>query len=128
MTLVPVQINLSDREAELMDVLWEQGPSTVTEVQAHVSDQLAYTTVLTILRNLEAKGYVRHDAQGRAHRYAPIIEREAARRSALAHLAGKLFKGSEQLLLTHLVSDRKLSDAEVRSVRKLLSQRRKGKT
>jgi predicted transcriptional regulator len=120
-----VQISLSDREAEIMDVLWEQGPSTVTEVQEKLSDALAYTTVLTILRNLEAKGYVRHDEHGRAHRYAPVIERAAARRSALNHLAGKLFKGSQHLLLAHLVSDRKLSEEEVRGIRKLLAQQRK---
>ena len=120
-----MQITLSDREAEFMEVLWEQGPSTVTEVQQKLSDVLAYTTVLTILRNLEAKGYVRHDEHGRAHRYAPVIERAAARRSALNHLAGKLFKGSQHLLLTHLVSDRKLSEEEVRGIRKLLAQQRK---
>jgi BlaI family penicillinase repressor len=63
-----MQINLTDREAELMDVLWEHGPSTVAEVRAKLADELAYTTVLTMLRTLETKGYVRHEAEGRAHR------------------------------------------------------------
>jgi BlaI family transcriptional regulator, penicillinase repressor len=119
-----MHINLSDREAELMDVLWEHGPSTVTEVRAKLEDELAYTTVLTMLRNLEAKGYIRHEAEGRAHRYAPVIAREAARRSALHHLARKLFKGSPELLLAHMVSDGKLTDAEVRKIRKLLDEHR----
>ena len=122
-----MQINLSDREAELMDVLWEHGPSTVAEVRAKIEDELAYTTVLTMLRNLEAKGYIRHEAEGRAHRYVPLIAREAARRSALHHLASKLFKGSPHLLLAHMVSDGKLTDAEVRKIRKLLAEHRRRK-
>jgi predicted transcriptional regulator len=117
-----VQINLSDREAELMDVLWERGPSTVAEVKGELEDELAYTTVLTMLRNLEAKGYVRHETEGRAHRYAAAIARDAARRSALRHLASKLFKGSPSLLLAHMVSDGKLTDDEVRRIRKLLAE------
>lgn len=122
-----MQINLSDREAELMDVLWEHGPSTVAEVRDRLEDDLAYTTVLTMLRNLETKGYVSHETEGRAHRYVAIIARDAARRSALRHLASKLFKGSPHLLLAHMVSDGKLTDAEVRSIRKLLAEHRRRK-
>ena len=122
-----MQISLSDREAELMDVLWERGPSTVAEVRAKLEDDLAYTTVLTMLRTLEAKGYVRHEAEGRAHRYVAVIERDAARRSALRHLASKLFKGSPHLLLAHMVSDGKLTDAEVRKIRQLLDEHGKRK-
>jgi predicted transcriptional regulator len=121
-----MDINLTDREADLMSVLWERGPSTVAEVQASLGDELAYTTVLTILRTLEAKGYVDHTNDGgRAHRYLPLVERAAAQRSALGHLAAKFFKGSTQLLLTHLVSDRKLTEDEVRNIRKLLAQHSK---
>ncbi|MGC4092003.1 MAG: BlaI/MecI/CopY family transcriptional regulator [Polyangiaceae bacterium] len=118
-----MQISLSDREAELMDILWERGPSTVTEVREQLTDDLAYTTVLTILRNLEAKGYVGHEAEGKAHRYLALVERDAARRSALRHLSGKLFKGSAELLLTHLVLDQKLTDAEIQRMRQLLARK-----
>jgi predicted transcriptional regulator len=122
-----MQINLTDREAELMDVLWEHGPSTVAEVRAKLADELAYTTVLTILRTLESKGYVGHEAEGRAHRYVAVIARDAARRSALRHLASKLFKGSPHLLLAHMVSDGKLTDDEVSKIRKLLDEHRRRK-
>lgn len=122
-----MQINLTDREAELMDVLWEHGPSTVAQARARLEDELAYTTVLTMLRTLEAKGYVRHEAEGRAHRYVAVIAREAARRSALRHLASKLFKGSPHLLLAHMVSDGKLTDDEVAKIRKLLDEHRRRK-
>lgn len=118
-----MRIVLAEREAEVMEVLWEHGPSTVAEVRAHVSDTLAYTTVLTILRNLEAKGYAGHREEGRAHRYLPLVERSAARRSAVKDLAAKLFHGSSSLLLTHLVSEEKLTDEELRRLQQLLEKR-----
>jgi predicted transcriptional regulator len=117
-----MSVTLSNREAEIMAVLWEQGPSTVSEVKQKLSDELAYTTVLTILRNLEGKAYVGHAAEGRAHRYFPRIKQQAARKSAIRHLAGKLFRGSADLLLTQLVSDRRLSEDQVRRIREILEE------
>jgi predicted transcriptional regulator len=118
-----VDIVLADREAEIMEVLWDFGPSTVAEVKERVTDDLAYTTVLTILRTLETKGYVTHDPEGKAHRYSALIERDAARRSALQAMAEKFFKGSTAGLLTHLVADEKLKPADVRRLRALLARR-----
>jgi predicted transcriptional regulator len=124
-----LEIILADREAELMEVLWDHGPSTVAEVKERVPDDLAYTTVLTILRTLETKGYVTHDSEGKAHRYSALIERDAARRSALQAMAEKFFKGSTAGLLTHLVADEKLKPADIRRLRALLAQRgRKAKS
>jgi predicted transcriptional regulator len=105
-----------------MEVLWEHGPSTVAEVRDQLADALAYTTVLTILRNLESKGYVAHDEEGRAHRYSTLVERDVAQRSALQALTEKLFKGSTELLLTRLVADRKLSKSETDRIRRLLDE------
>ncbi len=118
-----MRIVLAEREAELMEVLWDQGPSTVAEVRDKLQDELAYTTVLTILRKLEAKGYVGHEEEGRAHRYRALVGREAARRSALKDLSQKLFKGSTELLLTHLVSDQALSEEEIQRIRQMLRER-----
>ena len=120
-----MEIVLADREAELMEVLWDHGPSTVAEVKDRVPDDLAYTTVLTILRTLETKGYVTHDAEGKAHRYSALIERDAARRSALQAMAEKFFKGSTAVLLTHLVADEKLKPEDVKRLRALLAKRGK---
>jgi predicted transcriptional regulator len=120
-----MQIALTDREADLMDILWERGASTVAEVQKELEDELAYTTVLSILQTLERKGYVGHQEEGRAHRYRPLIERDAARRSALKHLSEKFFKGSLEQLLLHAVEEHKLSDAEIKRIRSLLDQHRK---
>src|SRR5215467_6931425 len=115
-------IFLTDREADVMRVLWEHGPSVVNEVKDHLADDLAYTTVLTILRTLEQKGYVKHGEEGRVHRYFATVKEDAARKSALQHLTGKLFKGSSELLFTHLVSDRKLSKDQIQRMRDLLAE------
>ena len=114
-------IYLTDREADVMQVLWDHGPSVVNEVKGKLSDDLAYTTVLTILRTLEQKGYVKHEEEGRVHRYFAAVKEDAARSSALQHLTGKLFKGSAELLFTHLVADRKLSKDQVQRMRELLA-------
>jgi predicted transcriptional regulator len=123
--MLPMHIVLADREADLMEILWENGASTVAEVREKLRVELAYTTVLTILRNLEGKGYVGHEEEGRAHRYRALVPRDAAQRSALSDLSAKLFQGSTDLLLTHLVTDQKLTDEQVRRIRRLLNQRAK---
>jgi BlaI family penicillinase repressor len=121
-----MEILLTDREADVMQVLWEHGPSLVAEVRTHLSDELAYTTVLTILRTLEAKGYVGHEEEGRGHRYFAAVQQQAARKSALRHLMGKLFEGSSELLLTHLVSDRRLSAQQLERLREILDGKQDG--
>jgi predicted transcriptional regulator len=115
-----MNISLTDREADVMQLLWDHGPSVVTEVRARLDDDLAYTTVLTILRTLEAKGYVTHTEEGRVHRYSAAVQQHAARKSALRHLTGKLFKGSSELLFSHLVADRNLTAEQIQRMRKLL--------
>jgi len=114
-------ICLTDREADVMQVLWDHGPSVVNEVKDRLDDQLAYTTVLTILRTLEQKGYVKHEEEGRVHRYFAAVKEDAARKSALQHLTGKLFKGSTELLFTQLVADKKLSKDQIQRMRDLLA-------
>lgn len=120
-----MQILLTDREADVMQVLWDRGELVVEEVRAALTDRLAYTTVQTILRTLEAKGYVGHREEGRVHRYYAAVEQLAARKSALQHLAAKLFKGSAELLFTHLVADKKLTPAELTRMRRLLNSKNK---
>ena len=118
-----MRISFTDRELDVMSVLWDAESATVAEVRERLSDDLAYTTVLTVLRTLEQKGYVGHTGEGRAHRYHPLVKRAAAGRSALSRLVDKVFDGSPELLLTQLVSDKNLSDEELRRLRKLLTER-----
>ena len=121
-----MRIAFTDRELDVMSVLWDLGDATVTEVRERLSDKLAYTTVLTVLRTLEQKGYAGHTGDGRAHRYHPLVKRETAGRNALRQLLAKIFRGSPELLMTHLVSDKNLSDEELRRLRRLLEARLKG--
>jgi BlaI family transcriptional regulator, penicillinase repressor len=115
-----MDIQFTDREIDVMEVLWERGPSLVSEVRAALKDDLAYTTVLTILRTLEGKRYVGHEQEGRGYRYFAAVKRQAAQQSALRHLTSKLFKGSAELLFTRLVFDQKLSAKQIRNMRALL--------
>ena len=106
-----------------MNVLWKLGSGTVAEVQEGLSDDLAYTTVLTILRTLEKKGHVGHEAEGRAHRYLPLVEREEAQVSAIRRITGKLFSGSPELLMAQLLSERGLTEVQLRRLRALVDER-----
>jgi BlaI family transcriptional regulator, penicillinase repressor len=106
-----------------MNVLWDGGDATVAEVQERLADRLAYTTVLTILRTLEDKGHVGHVEEGRAYRYHPLVDRAAAGASAVRRLVRKLFSGQPELLLTQLVADRAVSEADLERMRRLLDER-----
>jgi len=120
-----MEISFTDRELDVMAVLWERGKATVAEVREALEDRLAYTTVLTVLRTLEEKGHVAHEEAGKAYRYYPLVERQAAGTSALSRVVDKLFRGSPALLLTHLVGDARLSEEELRRMQRLLEERLK---
>jgi predicted transcriptional regulator len=118
-----LDIQFTNRELDVMAVLWEMESATVAEVRERLGDDLAYTTVLTILRTLEEKGYVDHTQEGKAYRYHPAVERERAGASAVNRIVGKMFRGSPELLLTHLVSDRDVSDEDLERMKQLLDER-----
>ncbi len=120
-----MRVAFTERELDIMAVLWERGPSTAAEVRERLTDDLAYNTVLSMLRILEDKGHVSHQEEGRAHRYFPLVAREEAGSSALERLVQKVFGGSAELLLTHFVKDRQLDDQELRRIRRLLDERLK---
>jgi predicted transcriptional regulator len=117
---------LGDRELDVMGVLWDLGSGTVAEVRDKLADPLAYTTVLTVLRNLEAKGLVTHEAEGKAHRYIPRVARQTARRSALTRLVDRLFHGSPEQLVAQLVEDDRLTVEDLRRIRSRIAQVKKG--
>jgi predicted transcriptional regulator len=103
-----------------MAVLWSRGSGTVAEVRDALADDFARTTVLTVLRTLRDKGYVRHVAEGKAHRYVPAVEPDDAGRSALSRILATMFAGSHTLLLTQLVSDRNIDPKKLRQLRAVL--------
>jgi predicted transcriptional regulator len=115
--------SFTDRELDVMAVLWDHGPSTVAEVREHLEDPLAYTTVLTVLRTLETKGFVSHEEEGKAHRYTPLVARDRAGKTALGQVLGKIFGGSREMLLANLVKERGIDAAELKRLRKILDAR-----
>jgi predicted transcriptional regulator len=113
----------TDRELDVMAILWERGPSTVAEVRARLADDLAHNTVLTVLRVLEEKGYVSHIEEGKAHRFRARVRQDIAGATAAARVVEKLFGGSTERLLTHLVTERSVTAAELRRLRRLLDDK-----
>lgn len=115
---------LTEAELRLMDVLWQQGPSTVQQVLDALpkKSQLAYNSVLTTIRILEKKGYVRHIKDGRAHVYRPLVARSEATRSEISHLAHRFFKNSHEMLVLNILEDRGVDADELQRLRQLLEQ------
>lgn len=118
--------DLTERELDVIGVLWSAGSGTVTEVRAQLADDLAYTTVLSILRIMESKGFVRHEEEGKAHRYYPLIAREDAGSYGIRRLIDKVFAGSTDAMLTHLVRDKHLTRERLWRMRKALDALLKG--
>jgi predicted transcriptional regulator len=119
-------LNLTEAEQRLMEVLWARGSATVAEVAEALPKkvELAYNTVLTTLRILESKGYLRHSKpnDGRAFLYTPVVSREQASHSALRHLLSRFFGNSAEALVLNLLEDEKLSEAERKRIRSLLKE------
>jgi len=115
-------VQFTDRELDLMSVLWMLGSGTVNEVREQLSDEPGYTSVLKILQVLEEKGHVRHEQEGRAYRYFPTVAPAEAGRTALGRIVDKIFHGSAELTLARLVEERPISKAELDRMRKILDE------
>lgn len=113
----------TDRELDVMSILWREGSGTVNEVRDRLADELAYTSVLWVLQTLEEKGYVRHEREGRAYRYYPTVGAEEAGRTALGRIVDKVFHGSTTMLLSQLVEERDIPPEELERMRELLERR-----
>ena len=115
---------LTEAELRLMDVLWQQGSSTVQQVLEALPGKspLAYNSVLTTIRILEKKGYVRHIKDGRAYIYRALVEREEASRSEIRHLAHRFFQNSHEMLVLNILEERGVDAEELNRLRQLLEQ------
>jgi BlaI family transcriptional regulator, penicillinase repressor len=115
---------LTDVESEVMAVLWRLRRASVQDVVTAMNDTRAvtYSTVQTMLRILEAKGYLTHDKVARAFVYRPVIDEGQARRRALRHLVRRLFDGSPSLLVLNILEDEDLKPAEREQLRKLIER------
>ena len=109
-----------------MSVLWERGEATATEVRDRVDPDLAYTSISSMIRMLELKGYVSHRrGEGKTHVYFPVIDAEKAGASALGRVLNKIYGGSPIKLLAHLMEQKKLSEKEIARMRDLLKKQGK---
>jgi predicted transcriptional regulator len=117
------KLHLTQRELDIMSALWELGEGTVTQVRDRVDPDLAYTSISSMIRTLEIKGYVSHRrGEGKTHVYFPVIEAETAGESALGRVLDKIYGGSPLKLLAHLVEQKKLSSKELDRMKELLSK------
>lgn len=119
------QIHFPPRELAVMSSLWKRGSASVSEVREDLTEELAYTSVLSALQTLEEKGYVRHEAEGRAYRYFPTIGADAAGGSALRRIRDSIYHGSAERMVAQLLTDRDLSREELQRLRTLLANRLK---
>jgi BlaI family transcriptional regulator, penicillinase repressor len=113
---------LTEAELRLMEVLWDKGSATVQQVLEALPAKpaLAYNSVLTTIRVLESKGYVKHMKDGRAHVYIPLLERKEATRSEIRHLVNRFFKNSHELLVLNILEDKEIDESELKRLRQLL--------
>ncbi len=115
---------LTEAELRIMNVLWLKGSGTVQLILDSLSQKpaLAYNSVLTTIRVLERKGYVKHSKDGRAHVYAPLVGRKEATRSEVRHLVGRFFKNSHEQLVLNILEDRGMEAGELDRLREMLER------
>jgi len=115
---------LTEVELELMDILWQKGSATVGEmVEALPKDRpLAYSSVLTMMRILEQKGYVEHEKESRAYIYRPLIDRREAQKSVISYLLKRFFNDSPELLVVNLLEHEEIGAAEIKRLKRLIER------
>jgi BlaI family penicillinase repressor len=123
----PSEIRLGRLELQIMGVVWDKGRATVHDVKEALGRgrRPAYSTILTMMRKLEAKGYLAHEVADRTYVYRATISRQAARHSLLGDLLERVFEGSPAQLVSSLVEQNRVTEEELREIRKLIAERRK---
>ena len=116
---------LTEAELRLMEVLWQKGSATVGEVVEALprKKSVAYSTVLTTLRILEQKGYVRHTKEGRAFIYHPVVDRRQACHNAVTYLVSRFFNNSPELLVLNMLEDGKIDREELERLKRLTEEK-----
>ena len=117
---------LTTGELRLMDILWEKSEATVTEVMEALPQDppLAYNTVLTTLRILERKGYVRHQKNSRAFRFIPVVDHRQASQSAVSYVVSRFFRNSPKALVLRILEDQKLDSRQLERLRQMIDESR----
>lgn len=113
---------LTEAELRIMEVLWRKGSCTVQQVVDGLPSTLAYNSVLTTVRILEKKGHVKHIKDGRAHVFAPIIDREEATRSEIRHLVSRFFRDSHEALVLNILQNEPMDAVKLKELRDMLDR------
>ena len=121
------QVRMGRMQLRIMKVLWERGPASVADVHEALRAEagLAYTTIATMLRKMEARGLVMHDSEGRRFLYRAAIEPDVVTRSMANDVLDRLFEGRLADMLDHLLSTREISREELRELERLIRERKK---
>lgn len=115
---------LTKAEEEIMQVLWDQGPCFVKEIIPHLKEKnTAYTTISTLVRILEQKGFVDHEAFGKTHRYFPLVSKKDYRKNLFTDYFQKYFDGSYQQLASFFAKEEKLDEAELQAFLEALNKK-----
>jgi predicted transcriptional regulator len=119
---------LTEAELRIMNVLWVRGSGTVQEVLDSITQKpvLAYNSVLTTIRVLEKKGYLKHLKDGRAHVFTPLVGQKEATRSEIRHLVNRFFKNSHEQLVLNLLEDQGIEEDEIGRLREMLASKDRG--
>lgn len=125
--MAPNHRDLSRRERQILDILYQHGRATAADVQAALPEPPSYSAVRALLRILEEKGHVRHEQDGPRYVYLPTLGRDNAKRSALRHMLQTFFDGSAEQAISALLDDSsaKLSRAELERLARLIESARK---
>jgi len=125
----PRVFKLGDLQLRIMQVLWQRGEAPVADVHQSVAGErdLAYTTIATMLRKMEAKGLVRHRLEGRSFIYRAAVAEEAVSTGMADHLLERLFEGSLADMVHHLLSSREVSREELSKLEQLIAERKKAR-
>lgn len=118
---------LTNLELELMKTVWKRGKATVKEVKNALPRRkpLAYSTVLTVMRILERKGFVRHETLDRTYVYYPVVTRDEVIEAMVRNLANRLFDGSAELLMVNVLEKEKLGREELRRLKRVIAVKEK---
>ncbi|MCA9507705.1 MAG: BlaI/MecI/CopY family transcriptional regulator [Myxococcales bacterium] len=121
----PRQPGLTQNELEVIKILWENSPLTVSELRELLKrkPKPAYTSLLTLMQAMERKGYVSHKVLGKAYAYLPVLKRENFLTIEIKRIAKSLFGGSPGELVLNLVEREQLNKKEIASLKKLLEEK-----
>lgn len=119
----PLSLTFTDRQLDLMNLLWDDASATVREAKEALEEDLAYTSVLTVFQTLEEHGHVVHEQEGKAYRYYPTVSREEAGRDAVEYVQRRFFRDSPSALVATVLEHGDVSEADADSVRDLVREK-----